>query len=95
MKYTIHYTEQADGTYNEEVRRGDDVEQTRTNVDKETADAILNITSPLFRDSKTLREMLEWDAEYVEWLSQMGNDPEDTDPTIVAIRKIIRYQPLS
>jgi len=70
-------------------------------------DSILDTTSPFYdsvgqfetkkipylapRMGLSLREMLEWDAEYIEWLSQMCT-PEEDDYAVTAIRKIIPYE---
>lgn len=95
MKYTIHYIEKTPTTYREERRQEGNKTHIRDSLNKKKYDKILDTASSLYRNHPTLRHLLEDDAEYAEWLSQMGEDPNDQDPAIVAIRKIIRYKPLN
>lgn len=95
MKYTIHYLPRTATTYREERRQEGNKTHIRYSLSKKKYDKILNTTSPLYAPHATLRELLEDDAEKAEWLSQMGQNPDDQDPAIVAIRKLIRYKPLN
>lgn len=96
MKYTIHYLLQEDGKYLKETRDKEGSPIGRlSGIEPKDVDDILETKSDLWgsfnypaQEDWSLRQWLEYDAEYIEWLSQMCTKDEQ-DHAVVSIRKII------